>query len=95
MNDNKGGEFGLAVSFVDQSPSFTNGFEMGILWNRMEGGRDPIEMMIHAENAEQVHRMAKHLDWIVNAIAPIADGWSKVYLSKAPENPHPHLRVIK
>ena len=31
-------EYGLIVSFPDESASFTNGFEAGAIWERMEAG---------------------------------------------------------
>lgn len=48
----------LIVSFPDQSPSFTLGFEAGMIWARMEAREPAIEATVRAENGPVLRRMA-------------------------------------
>ncbi len=95
MNDNNGTEFGMLVSFIDQSHSFTHGFEMGILWRRMETENSDIEMMIHEENCEQVSLMAKALEWKIDSMCPMGMGWHRVQMSKPAVIHKPRLRLVE
>lgn len=51
-------ECSLLVSFPDQSPAFTLGFEAGMIWARMEAREPQIEATTRAENAPVLRRMA-------------------------------------
>lgn len=95
MNENNGANFGMIVSFVDQSHSFTNGFEMGILWRRMETESADIEMMIHSENCDQVVRMANALEWKIDSMCPMGMGWHRVQMSKPAVVHKSHLRLVE
>lgn len=53
-------EFRCLVPFPDQSESFVNGFEAGLVWQRMSDGETPIENPIayHLANRMVFERMA-------------------------------------
>ena len=46
------------VPFPDGSESFVNGFEAGVVWERMFCGEVEIKSTLHTENAEVFRRMA-------------------------------------
>lgn len=61
MADTVDAEYACIVPFPDESASFANGFEAGMIWVRMEAGEQRIEfisMPLHAGNAEVFRRMA-------------------------------------
>lgn len=47
----------LLIRFPNQDPSFTYGFEAGMVWEKMASGQ-PIEMPIRVENESLVRQMA-------------------------------------
>jgi hypothetical protein len=53
-------EFRCLVPFPDESGSFVNGFEAGMVWQRMVAGETPIENPIawHLDNRLVFERMA-------------------------------------
>lgn len=93
--------WGLLVSFPDQSQSFTHGFEAGLLWQRLRSGHEAeIEnLTVHAENEEVMRRMALAEGWSCE-FEPCKDEAGKVYetyrvatlrkTEKAPVRPNPH-----
>lgn len=44
----------LLMPFLDESESFTNGFECGIIWNKIEEGEILDKHLIHCENIKQI-----------------------------------------
>ncbi|WP_243368907.1 hypothetical protein [Microvirga solisilvae] len=88
-------EYGLIVSFPDQSPGFTHGFEAGMLWLRMsESTEREIEITTHADNREVIQRMAASLGWS-SAINPSGvEGWDYTQLVKVESKPRPELRLV-
>lgn len=91
-------EYALLVSFPDQSASYVNGFEAGMLWESMQrGDAAEIEYTIHEENRLTVQRMAIAGGWDAE-FGRYDDTWTTVKLSKtstAPAIPNPHgLRVV-
>ena len=50
-------ERGLLVSFEDQHPRYTYGFEAGMIWQQMQGGADSFEQYVRAENRLTLERM--------------------------------------
>jgi hypothetical protein len=67
-NDNdeheKQAEYGLLVSFPDQSEKFTLGFEAGMVWEKMQK-EDEFEMSVHNQNQEVCRRMAAAMAFYV------------------------------
>ena len=47
-------DFGLQMPFLDESESFALGFEMGILWQKMEKRETLLDVMIHSKNEKQL-----------------------------------------
>ena len=76
-------EWGLLVSFTDESQSFVAGFEAGGVWSRMRSGNEAeIELSTHTENREVLQRMACAEGWDI-VIEPTAiDGWDTTQLTK-------------
>lgn len=44
----------LIMPFLDKGESFTNGFECGQIWNKIEEGEVLEGYLIHTENIEQI-----------------------------------------
>ena len=83
MSDEHEHEYGLVVSFPDQSASFTNGFEAGRLDQRMHASETPIEECVHTENEEILRRLAEYQGYAVAAWRPSeVKGWSYIELRK-------------
>jgi hypothetical protein len=49
----------LLMPFIDESESFTNGFECGQIWQRISEGETIANQLIHWENAEQIKRICE------------------------------------
>lgn len=95
---------GLIISFPDQSQSFVNGYEVGMLDERMQhGGKAEISMRIQAENVEVVRRMCAAYGWEFSDSACVDedglsyDGWRVVDLRKIEnfERPKVGLQVVR
>lgn len=101
MNDNGKDEttFGLVVSFEDQSESYVNGWEAGVLWERMKSGMvAEIEMVAHTANKETFNRMAIAEGWDITCTPTEYEEWMDVKMEKRsapPARPNPHgLRIV-
>lgn len=93
-------EYGLIVSFEDQSASYVHGYEAGMLHQRMKSGAEAaIEMTVHIENQETIRRMAVAYGWEAEFKPTAVEGWITVELDKgklSPVRPNPHgLRVVR
>lgn len=53
----------LLMPFLDESGSFTNGFECGKLWEKMTESVSVEEQLIHSENIEQIKLMCEHFGY--------------------------------
>lgn len=90
---------GMLFAFTDQSESFVNGFEAGMLWARIESGEPVIDcgfdegFPLHAKNLELVTRMAACRGFSVEQ-QPSVEGWVCVRLSLS-HKPRPALSVVK
>ena len=60
-----GEEYGLLISFPDQSHSFVHGYEAGILDQRMQKELGPISQPIHTANKDLYTRMCAVYGWTV------------------------------
>lgn len=49
----------IIMPFIDQSQNFTNGFECGQIWERMERGEKFDKYLMHPDNQLQVEMMCK------------------------------------
>jgi len=79
-------DFRCIASFPDDSASFVNGFEAGMLWHRMVAGETPIENPIayHSENREVFQRMADAQGYDAE-FEPIDDEWMIATFTKRPK----------
>lgn len=79
-------EFGCLVPFVDDSESYVNGFESGIIWQRMLAGEEIIggatEPPTHSENFEVFKRMADAMNYDIADTLDRRDGWMFVTFIK-------------
>jgi hypothetical protein len=49
----------LLMPFLDESESFTNGFECGQIWQRVSEGETFDKQLIHTENKEQIEMICR------------------------------------
>lgn len=52
-------KYGLILSFTDQSSSFTHGFEVGQIWQKLSNGEVPTGQA-HSANKAQLEAIAKN-----------------------------------
>lgn len=90
-------QYGLVVSFEDQSASYVHGFEAGLLKQRMQT-ETSFEATVHEENRETIRRMAVAYGWEAKFTPTDVPGWIIVELDKGllqPTRRNPHgLRVV-
>lgn len=70
-------EFNLIMPFKDQSKSFTNGFECGQIWEKMENGVEFKMYPIHYENIKQIQMMADRFGYELEILDYNID-WSEM-----------------
>lgn len=79
-------EFECLVPFTDASESYVNGFEAGIIWQRMTSGEKIIggatEPLTHSENLEVFKRMAEAMGYDITHVFDRNDGWMFVTFTK-------------
>ncbi|MGC4393759.1 hypothetical protein [Agrobacterium sp. M50-1] len=79
-------EFHCLVPFTDESESFVNGFEAGMIWQRMLSGDELIggatEPPTHSENIEVFKRMAQAMGYDLDGHYDRTDGWMYVSFIK-------------
>tara|TARA_B100002049_G_C15942970_1_gene317166 strand:- start:269 stop:553 length:285 start_codon:yes stop_codon:yes gene_type:complete len=83
-------EYGLIVSFPDQSETFVLGFEAGMIWQRLESGETEFEAVAHAGNSEVIYRMANAKNLDANIHESDVEGWVEVYIK-----PKAKLKLVK
>lgn len=90
-------EMALVVSFPDDSQSFANGFEAGMLWTRLEAGESPIDtregMPMRAENQTVFLNMALHHQYVVDIFPTDEKEWWNYVFTK--RQPLKHLSLVK
>ena len=67
--------YGLVISFPDQSESFVNGFESGMFWEFLKSGGVCL-LTMHTANEEVFLRIARHYGRSVE-FKRLGDGWSE------------------
>jgi hypothetical protein len=83
----------MLVAFTDGSPSFVNGFELGMIWQQMQAGESPIDrgvqagFPIHTENIEVAIRMAQAAE-----VGQEDGGWTAMHFEKG--MPKPVLTLV-
>jgi hypothetical protein len=94
MND-----MNMLFAFPDGSASFVNGFEAGMLWQRIENGETVIDcgihdgFPVHTENVELIARMATCRGYSLEQQSS-AEGWTAVRLSLS-SKPSPSLKLVQ
>lgn len=85
----------LVIFTDDPSPSYTHGFEAGMVWQQMQDRHADIHVTAHVENEGTFRNMANaagyDLDWHVMNDAD--EGWAAVSLHRRPHVGH--LGVVK
>jgi hypothetical protein len=90
----------LAIGFTDATRSFTNGFEAGMIYEKMQAGERVIDQgiaagfPIHAENVELFKRMAQAEGYALEVVPTDTEGWVAVRFTCS-SKPRPALSVIK
>ena len=90
-------EYGLLVSFTDQSHSFTHGFEAGMIWQDMQNNVPRIDMMVHEENVQVICRMAEAAGYQCGMIGLDnnglkVEGWRRLVATPI-EGPRPETKL--
>lgn len=75
-------EYGLVVSFEDQSGSYVHGFEAGQIWESMKRVDPFIEKVVHTDNKETIRRMAHAEGYEMIWNETEYSEWSTVKLTK-------------
>jgi hypothetical protein len=79
-------EFHCLVPFTDESESFVNGFEAGMIWQRMLAGEANIggafDPPTHTKNLEVFKRMADAIGYDIKKDWDDVDGWMSVTFTK-------------
>lgn len=88
-------EYRPLVPFDDESASFVNGFEAGIIWSEMQRG-DAIaqDTPVHEANLVLLQRMADASGYDMEA-GEIRDGWVFVKFAPRPAGAARHLRLVE
>lgn len=89
----------LLVSFPDQSPPFTYGFEAGNIWAMLTANLvSELNFTTRVENREVIMRMAAARGWRIDVKLDVAEGWDDttfVKIGPGLVTPNPHgLRVV-
>lgn len=74
-------EYNLILRFDDPTPSYTYGFEAGIIWALMETGVENINRPIREENIEVIQRMGSRLGYRTD-LKPTMGGWLDLEATK-------------
>lgn len=82
------------VIFTDQSESFANGVEAGMLYQRFNTETDTIEACSHIANREILTSMAEFLDWDICIEESESEGWDYLIATKKQIKPKPKFTVI-
>lgn len=92
-------EMGMVFAFSDPLPSFVNGFELGMIWQEIDGeGKAIVDrgfeegFPIHEENVETLRRMCAARNYRLEA-NPATDGWIAVRLTFV-GNKKPSLALV-
>lgn len=85
-------DYGLLVSFPDQSESYVLGFEAGCLWEVLKAGHGDMiySVTMHTANEEAFTRIGRHYSCTAE-FKKLAEGWSEATLRR---NTKPRLRVV-
>lgn len=96
-------DYGLQISFPDASSSFTNGFEAGMVYQRLNSGSlETIDLgydsglPVHEENLELLQKMALLYGFTFETKDVEVEGWVGVKLTHVHNVPtKPKLTLVK
>lgn len=89
----------MVFAFPDDSASFVNGFEAGMIWAAIERGDNPIDrgfdegFPIHVENVEIAQRMAQSRGYRLETRECGAEGWVAALFTMAGDG-RPRLTIV-
>jgi hypothetical protein len=84
----------LVLSFPEQDPRFTYGFEAGMLWQRLVDREVVIHATAHSFNHGLIHRMAQHHGYTLAVEATDYDEWIMVTMTLPGVEPAPEENEI-
>lgn len=90
-------DYGLILSFDDQSPSFVYGWEAGVIWQRLTSGeRETMSgTLVHTDNAPMVDRILGHFG-LMGAFDGCSDAPEWCVLNGVELKPErPILRIVR
>src|SRR4051794_37377219 len=70
-------DYELVLAFDRDTPAFTHGVEIGVLWQRLQTEPLPVVATLHAANAEMALRLADALDLPVRS-NELNDDWLSI-----------------
>lgn len=88
MDDN----YSLVMPFLDDSESFTNGFEVGQLWESFKINGCPESICVHTKNVEQMRLVAAHYNHDMDIMKTDYEEWTQVTFTQKIK---PGLRLVK
>lgn len=72
----------LLMPFLTDSPEFTQGFECGMIWEKIKAGECFDYHPIHTANADQMNLIGEALGAVVE-VTPGDDTWSFITVKSA------------
>jgi hypothetical protein len=80
-------DWGLIIEFTDGSESFTNGFELGQIFEKLKSNKGETfdfgfedGTCVHRQNLEVIERTARHFGYIISKKETIDEDWTKIML---------------
>jgi hypothetical protein len=71
----------LLVPFLDETESFTLGFECGIIWSKLEKEEEITNQLIHLKNKEQIMLLCANFSLFAN-VERYCDEWGYLSVKK-------------
>jgi hypothetical protein len=83
------------IIFTDQSASFANGCEAGMLYERFKNEITDINASSHVENRAVLISMAEYFDWDISIKESGTEGWDYLIATKQQAKTKPKFTVVK
>lgn len=78
-------QYGLLISFEDQSPSFVHGFEAGQIWEAMQDEKPEIGKIVHTANMDLISQMAARAGYVIELTSSGMDEWTNLRAYRRPQ----------
>lgn len=92
MGEHESTEWQPLVAFSDDdSPSYVNGFEAGMIWQKMQDQHAEIDAAVHVENEGTLRNMANAAGYTMTFRAFTEDdwhGWASAQFTQRPAQGH-------